>query len=183
MKTILNTHEQGVILAMSLIKSGVVPCFDLDGVLLDACHRQATYSMVDYIAARCTNSDIGTLNLTKYRENSTAELIAQDQAMPLIAAIKILNNCGIDYHVVTARVACQHTRKLLLAKSIKPLTIMARQGEQDTRKDARLKTDHLTSSFSKDQLSNMVLIDDNMKNCVAVQAIGMRAYHVPFTGH
>lgn len=182
MKTLHNTHQNARLLAVNIIQSGVVPCFDLDGVLIDASHRQNVYNKADYIAGRCSSSDIGVLNLSKYRENSTAEKIARDQAMPLLAAVKILNQNNIGYHVVTARVACMNTRKLLLNMGITPLSIMSRESEQDHRRDARLKTDHLVK-FDQRQRENMMLIDDNKKNCLAVQAIGLKAIHVPFEGH
>ena len=170
MLKIKNTSKQARSLAASIIESGIVPCWDLDGVLLNATHRQI-----------CKPD--GSLDLDKYRENSTAEKIAMDKSLALLEAIDILNANNVPYHVVTARVACRHTLALLEDRNIKPLHIMARSGEHDNRKDAHLKSTHLTANFSLRQRENMVLIDDNLANCDSAIALSMRSIHVPFEGN
>lgn len=170
MKTIHNTKHHATRLALSVIQSGITPAIDLDGVLLDARARQLT------------KAD-GSLCLEHYRENSTPEKIAQDKTLPLIDFVNALNNAGVGYHVITARVACTSTRKLLKDKGINPLSIMARRDENDHRRDYKLKCDHLAANFTQRQRENMVLIDDNLANCKAVQELGLKAVRVEFDGH
>lgn len=165
-----NTLRAARQLAKHFIKEKTIPVFDLDGVLFDASHRQVC------------NPD-GTLNLAEYRKNSTAKKIALDRNLPLIRAVKMLNEAGVKYHVCTARVACKHTRKLLADREIKPASIMARNGDGDTRRDFELKGSHFLKSFSTRQRKKMVLIDDNAKNCETARACGMQSIHVPFEGH
>ena len=166
---IRNTKKSAKSLARILIKQKLVPVFDLDGVLIDASHRQ-----------NC-NPD-GSLNLKAYRKNSTAEKIALDKTLPLIEAINILNAEKIKYHVCTARVACEFTRKLLADNNINPVSIMARNGDNDTRRDYELKSSHLLK-FGFRERRNMVLIDDNQANCKAARDCDLQSVHVPFDGH
>ncbi len=170
MKTLQNTKLSARKLATSLIQSGTVPVFDADGVFLDATHRQIC------------NPD-GSLNLDKYREMSTREYVMKDKALPLIEAIHILQKNEVAFHICTARVACENTLALLESLNVKPKSIMARRDDNDSRRDYILKTDHLKSKFSDSERANMVLIDDNMANCEAVQKINMQAINVPFEGH
>lgn len=170
MLKIHNTSAQARALATSIINSGITCAWDLDGVLLDARHRQLTLSD-------------GSLDLIAYRANSTAEKIAQDKTLALIEAIQILNIAKVPYHVITARVACANTLALLAKHNINPVSVMARQGEEDQRKDHDLKTYHLLNNFSQRQRENMLLIDDNLNNCQAVKQIGLKAINVLYTGH
>ena len=170
MITIKNTRRAARELARAIIETGAFPQFDLDGVLLNASHRQACHPD-------------GSLNLLKYRENSTPENIALDKEMALIETISILNVHRIKYNVITARVACPSTLARLESAGIRPSIVMARNGEQDRRRDYQLKTDHLVSKFSRRERENMLLIDDNLANCQAVIEIGLKAIHVPFEGH
>jgi phosphoglycolate phosphatase-like HAD superfamily hydrolase len=170
MLKINNTSLAARHLAASIMQSGMVCAFDLDGVLLDATARQLT------------KSD-GSLDLEHYRENSTGEKIALDKSLALLEAVHILNDNNVPYHVITARVACRHTLALLEDRNIKPLHIMARSGEHDNRKDHDLKTTHLLANFDQRQRENMVLVDDNVANCKAVKTIGLKAINVQFEGH
>lgn len=157
-------------LARHIIANKLTPVFDLDGVLLDATHRQ-----------NC-NPD-GTLNLELYRKNSTPELIAKDKDLALLEAVKILNAAKVRYHVLTARVPCKSTLKRLETAGIRPKSIMGRNGETDHRRDHELKGGHLLKSFSTRARKRMVLIDDNEKNCQTARACGLQSVHVPFKGH
>jgi len=170
MLKINNTRTQALSLARSIMSSGVTPVIDLDGVLLDATHRQ-----------NC-NPD-GSLNLTAYRKNSTPEKIARDKPLPLLAMVHEFNANGYKYHVATARVLCESTAKLLAVNKVNPMVAMGRNGENDNRKDYILKTDHLVSKFDQRQRENMILIDDNLANCKAVIECGLKAVHVNFEGH
>lgn len=170
MITLKNTQANAVNLASTLIVSGKVPVFDMDGVFADASHRQIC------------NPD-GSLNLDKYREMSTAEHVKKDVALHLIKAIHILQEHEKEFHICTARVMCENTLAWLETNGVKPKSIMARSGENDSRKDYRLKTTNLISRFSLKQRENMVLIDDNLDNCRAMKSIAMQAINVPFDGH
>ena len=170
MITLQNTKIAARNLAATLIVSKRVPVFDLDGVILDATHRQIC------------NHD-GSLNLDKYREMSTLEHVMKDKTLPLIEAIHVLQENNVKFHVCTARVMCSSTAALLESVNVKPDIIMARCSDTDSRKDYHLKTTNLQSRFNQKQLENMVLIDDNVDNCKAVKRLGMAAIHVPFEGH
>jgi len=170
MITTTNTKTSARTIAKALLLSGNTGLIDLDGVLFSAAHRQNCHPD-------------GSLNLTKYRENSTPEKIAQDQDLPLMELVRILNANNHPYHVVTARVNCASTAKLLHDRGVKPLSVMARSGEHDNRKDSVLKSDHIASNFDLRQRENMTLIDDNLNNCKALIQLGCSAIHVPFEGH
>ena len=170
MITLNNTKAVAHTLAASLIVSKRVPVFDMDGVFANATHRQIC------------NPD-GSLNLDKYREMSTLEHVMKDETLPLIEAIKVLQAHKKPFHICTARVMCKNTQAWLLAQEVMPLSIMARRDENDSRRDYILKTDSLSDRFSQKELNNMVLIDDNLANCEAVEKIGMQAINVPFEGH
>ena len=183
MKTITNTRASAIDLALAIMASGKTACFDLDGVLIDATHRQNVYTAQDVTQGLCGLDDIGALNLNKYRENSTADKIAQDKALAMIEAVHILNRNKVQYHVLTARINCVNTSKLLFNNGITPALTMARLGENDNRRDDDLKVSHLLKRFDIRQRENMLLIDDNQRNLHAVKQIGLQAIHVPFVGH
>lgn len=148
----------------------IIPVFDLDGVVIDATHRQAIHPD-------------GSLNLEMYRKLSTAENIAKDQAMPLASVPQYLTQAKIPFFVCTARVMCSNSRKWLLKNGIEPTAIFDRQGEEDRRRDFELKRWHLSRSFSSLELSRSFLIDDNLANCNMALSLNMKAIHVPFHGH
>jgi len=183
MKTLKNTSKAAQELASAIMQSGLISVWDLDGVLLDASHRQAVFSEDHHTLGLCTAEQIGTLNLEAYRALSTPENIAQDKSMALIEAIHILNANNVPYYVCTARVLCRSTKNLLKARGINPVWIMARAGEHDRRRDDHLKVTNLQARFSAQALRSMVLIDDNKRNLTAVQTLGLKAVHVPFHAH
>ena len=175
-----NTRSNALQLAATLTVSKRVPVFDMDGVFADARHRQI-----------CKPD--GSLDLDKYRENSTVEKIARDSPLPMIETLQMLSELGVDYHICTARVVCTGTEKWLENHGITPKSIMSRcpdrvnteTGERvsDTRKDFKLKETHLRSRFHAHDLEKMVLIDDNLANCRMAERNGMLAINVPFIGH
>lgn len=165
-----NTADNAQRLAANVLATGAVPVFDLDGVLLDARHRQVT------------KAD-GSLDLDHYRENSTAELIAQDKPLPLIEAIQRLNMANHAYYVCTARSMSRHDYELLASLNIKPRKVFSRDGVTDNRRDFELKTAKLSEAFNGLERMNMLLIDDNLANCKAAESLGMLALRVPFDGH
>ena len=170
MKTLTNTTKSAYELVNMIVEKNIVPVFDMDGVFIDATHRQIC------------NPD-GSLNLAKYREMSTAEHISKDKELPLILALQILNDLGVEYHICTARVLCENTRNWLDQRGIKAGVYMGRDGENDSRRDYQLKAQKLSSLFTAEQRANMMLIDDNVNNCKAALEIGLQAINVPFYGH
>ena len=80
-KTMIEASQNPDLVASELLRyaqRGYMPVFDIDGVLFDATHRQAT--LPD-----------GSLNLEKYRELATPENIAKDRPLPLIGAAPLHN--------------------------------------------------------------------------------------------
>lgn len=143
-------------------QQGFVPVFDIDGVLFDARHRQAT--LPD-----------GSLNLAKYRELATLENIAKDKPLPLIGAVHALNGANVPYLVCTARLLCDGTRKLLADYGVFPAELLGRDYE-DGRKDYELKAAALAGIKA-------VLVDDNKDNLTAIEKIGGLGIYIPFDGH
>jgi hypothetical protein len=170
MRTLQNTNANAVALADAIMAKGHNPVFDMDGVFIDASHRQI-----------CKKD--GSLDLDKYREMSTAMHIRQDKELPLIQAIYLLQNAGVDFSICTARVLCEFTKRWLDEKGIFPSATFSRDGLNDTRRDYELKGQKLSSAFTPQQRAKMVLIDDNLNNCLTAKKIGMKAVHVPFEGH
>lgn len=165
-----NNSKNARKLALHIIKNKLTPVFDLDGVLIDARHRQNT------------NED-GTLNLELYRINSTAKMIAKDKALPLLETVRILNAQNVKYHVCTARVICKNVKKWLDENQINPVKLMGRANNLDKRKDSIIKGTHFLGGFSVYSRRRMVLIDDNEKNCDTANACGLQSIHVTFKGH
>ena len=170
MQTLQNTTASAYALVDMIVSKNLTPVFDMDGVFIDATHRQI-----------CKPD--GSLDLDKYREMSTAEHIAKDKELPLVLALQILGNLGIEYHICTARVLCDNTKNWLKARGIRAGVYMGRDGLNDNRRDYVLKAAKLSANFCEKTRANMVLIDDNTANCKAALEIGMMAVNVPFAGH
>ena len=182
MQTMKNTKTAARTLFNALVESGITPIFDMDGIALDASHRINLYTQDHESLGLCTVEQIGQLNLSAYRVNSTHENIQQDKSLPLLDTIHMLNAANKPYHVCTARVVCSGTRKLFKDRGINPHILMSRDGEHDNRRDSHLKTTKILSKFDERQRSRLVLIDDSLGNCKAVKEIGVKAIHVPFEG-
>lgn len=164
--TLPNTEAAATELARAVIEDrNVIPVFDLDGVLLSADHRIKLHPD-------------GSLDLAHYRANTTAEQVAQDRSLPLLAVVHELNRAGRPYYVATARVLCEHTRALLSDRGIMPALAMGRDGDQDNRKDADLKRQKLAAVFTEKQRQRLLLIDDHYLNCLAVSELGGKAINV-----
>jgi hypothetical protein len=164
--TLPNTEQAATELAMAIIQdANVIPVWDLDGVLLSANHRIKLHSD-------------GSLDLDHYRANTTAELVQQDQSLPLLAVVGALNAANRPYYVATARVLCEHTRALLADRGITPALALGRDGDSDHRRDADLKRQKLSEVFTPQQLQRVLLIDDHYPNCLAVVELGGKAINV-----
>ena len=148
--------------------------FDLDGVCIDATHRQIL-------------KPDGSLDLAKYRENSTARKIAKDKELPFLQALQhcVSRDHYHGVHIATARVMCPYTKKWLEKRGALPSSTISRDGENDTRRDHVLKHAGITQVLPyANQRRRAVLIDDNMNNLLmASDDLGMLAIHVPFAGH
>lgn len=163
---VLNTIQTANALTAHILSNPkIIPVFDLDGVLLDASHRISL------------NQD-GSLNLDKYRQDSTLNNILQDKNLPLMATIHALNEAGRAYHVATARVLCKGSKTLLKQRGINPAIAISR-GETDSRKDWDLKVRGVQDAFKPEQFKKIMLIDDCPSNCDAfVNALGAWAINV-----
>lgn len=170
MITVKNTQAEALNLFHATKVSKAIPVFDLDGVVVDATHRQIC------------NPD-GTLNLDKYREMSTDAHISKDTPLAFADTARMLSRENYPFFVCTARVVCKSTIKWLTKQGISPLAFMGREGENDYRRDAELKRYHLQKMFTPEQLKTAYLIDDNEKNCKMAVSLQMKAIHVPFNGH
>jgi hypothetical protein len=171
MITLQNTFENSISLFESIKRDrSIIPVFDLDGVIIDATHRQLT------------KAD-GSLDLDHYRENSKPSMIEQDRALPFAITLLKLTEAQIPFYVCTARVICKSSKKWLTKRGIKPSMIMSREGENDFRRDHVLKRDHLTKLFTEKELQRSFLIDDNENNLKMASDLKMAAIHVPFMGH
>lgn len=146
---------------------------DLDGVCIDATHRQIL-------------KPDGSLDLAKYRENSTAAKIRKDKPLPFLQGLQWAVNRD-HFHgvsICTARVMCTYTRRWLDKRGALPSDIISRQGDRDIRRDHVLKHAGITERVTtKAKLRRSVLIDDNMNNIEMAHELGMLAIHVPFEGH
>lgn len=163
---LINTEQAARFLIKELKKADdIVPVFDLDGVIFDASHRIPL------------NAD-GSINLEKYRVNSTLENIMADKLLPLAAVLQFCNLTARPYHVATARVVCAGTQLLFDKYNIKPQKIISRQGEEDTREDWLLKTDGFLNCFDPLELKTLALIDDNLHNVSAALLLGLKAVKV-----
>lgn len=166
-----NTAKTATFLSVFFSQNRILtPVFDLDGVAINAKHRQIT--LPD-----------GSLDLQKYRENSTASMIAKDQELPILATMQTLSQFNVGFHIATARVMCKHTQRWLQQRGVKPNFVFSRQGDSDTRRDFELKRHALQTNFTQALLNHMVLIDDNQANCEMARQIGMRSIQVAFDGH
>lgn len=178
MRVIDNTqaHANGVIqIAKDYPNAHFV--FDIDGVLLSAAHR------INWKA--CPAGGAPIFDLEQYRKDTTAEKVAQDKSLPLLDVVHALNFLGREYSVCTARVYCEHTQILLANRGIRPIHVMSRDGDNDTRRDSELKHTKLMATFTPNQLRGAILIDDVVSNCEVALSLGMGAIHVDKTegGH
>lgn len=163
----LNNNRFGVDMLkrkLSRLPDAVI-CFDLDGVLLDASHRIKLLPC-------------GALDLAQYIADTTAENVAKDRDLPMLALVHWLNEQQRPYFVATARVACEHTRARLAASQIRPVGIGARLGQTDRRSDAVLKADYFESAFTARERERMILLDDLASNCLAAIGCGMAAHQI-----
>lgn len=168
MLTFENTSSAALDILQIILSGEFTPVFDLDGVAIDARHRQAVH--VD-----------GSLNLPEYIKNATPENIARDSPLPILYAMQILSKAGVDFHVCTARTLCKGTVNWLHRHGVFPKQVLGRK-DGDTRKDFLLKKDLLLSHF-KPQLSHVLLIDDNLDNCNMAHSIGCSSIRILFDGH
>ncbi len=155
---------------ISAALNGARVIFDIDGVLATAQHRQIT-------------KKDGSLDLVAYRENSTATKIAKDQELPIIEAAKTLDRLDIPYHIATARVFCESTKKWLTDRGVNPRSVISRKGESDNRKDHDLKRSGIIANFPRSYFGKLLLVDDNSNNIAMANDLGINTLHIDFEGH
>jgi hypothetical protein len=139
--------------------------FDLDHTIIDSSHRQS------YLPD-------GSLDLVHWRENSTAEKVAQDTLLPLARVMASAHNVNIRIIVCTARVMASADYYFLQQHGLFADYILSRP-EGDTSGDAQLKI-RLLNDFVQSQgiswkrfIQGAVMFDDNQTVIKALKAIGL----------
>jgi hypothetical protein len=139
--------------------------FDLDHTIIDSSHRQS------YLPD-------GSLDLVHWRENSTAEKVAQDTLLPLARVMASAHNVNIRIIVCTARVMASADYYFLQQHGLFADYILSRP-EGDTSGDAQLKI-RLLNDFVKSQgiswkrfIQGAVMFDDNQTVIKALKSIGL----------
>ena len=139
--------------------------FDLDHTIIDSSHRQS------YLPD-------GSLDLVHWRENSTAEKVAQDTLLPLARVMASAHNVNIRIIVCTARVMASADYYFLQQHGLFADYILSRP-EGDTSGDAQLKI-RLLNDFVESQgiswkrfIQGAVMFDDNQTVIKALKSIGL----------
>ena len=139
--------------------------FDLDHTVIDSSHRQS------YLPD-------GSLDLVHWRENSTAEKVAQDTLLPLARVMASAHNVNIRIIVCTARVMASADYYFLQQHGLFADYILSRP-EGDTSGDAQLKI-RLLNDFVQSQgiswkrfIQGAVMFDDNQTVIKALKSIGL----------
>ena len=140
--------------------------FDLDHTIINSSHRQSY--LVD-----------GSLDLVHWRENSTAEKVAQDTLLPLASQwLSLTDNLNIRIIVCTARVMASADYYFLQEHGLFADYILSRP-EGDTSGDAQLKI-RLLNDFVESQgiswkrfIQGAVMFDDNQNVIKALKSIGL----------
>ena len=145
-----------------------VTIFDLDGTVIDSSHRQAY----------CPET--GNLNLAKWRELSTPDIIAKDSLLPLAAFWHKLLRDTDDYIMIcTARVLKEADYNYLNRHGLYANKIISRPEGVQTG-DAQLKLQQLRPFKNLRQFQNVdnwVMYDDNKSVREIVRTIGITAIH------
>ena len=139
--------------------------FDLDHTIIYSSHRQS------YLPD-------GSLDLVHWRENSTAEKVAQDTLLPLARVMASAHNVNIRIIVCTARVMASADYYFLQQHGLFADYILSRP-EGDTSGDAQLKI-RLLNDFVQSQgiswkrfIQGAVMFDDNQTVIKALKSIGL----------
>ena len=139
--------------------------FDLDHTIIDSSHRQS------YLPD-------GSLDLVHWRENSTAEKVAQDTLLPLARVMASAHNVNIRIIVCTARVMASADYYFLQQHGLFADYILS-MPEGDTSGDAQLKI-RLLNDFVQSQgiswkrfIQGAVMFDDNQTVIKALKSIGL----------
>lgn len=165
----MKNDVHAVIHVVNMALRGAIVLFDLDGCIIDATHRQAV-------------KKDGSLDLEKYKANSTQKQIAKDSSLPLLAAMQQLQKLGKPINIATARPFCTHTQKWLADRGISPSVVIAREGNHDKRKDHELKKTGIIANFPRAYFSKLLLVDDNVNNINMAKDLGLDTMKIDFRG-
>jgi len=147
-----------------------IKIFDLDHTVIDSSHRQIT--KLD-----------GSLDLKAWRENCTAEKIAQDKLLPLAEKMREFHRLGDTVIVCTARVMTTNDRQYLLDNGLFYTALLCRDGENDNREDYILKREKLTEYFASQNISlanwtrRAVFYDDNESVLRMANELGIKTHN------
>ena len=142
-----------------------ITIFDLDGTIIDSSHRQMV-------------KPDGTLDLAKWFENATAEMIFDDKVLPLATQVRRRQKAG-DYTIVcTARNMQDADFEFLQNAGICPDKIISRPTGNNTP-DGELKAKQLNSFLSLKQFAkaNKVMFDDADSVRSKLRKIGIAVIH------
>lgn len=149
--------------------------FDIDGTIACSKHRQNT--LPD-----------GSLDLNHWRENSTAEKVAQDSRLPLADLMAGLGNqAGQVIVICTARVMSKPDWDWLTNQGLLFHYALSRI-EGDTTPDAELKRRKLLDLFVKmrwpvARYKDVILYDDNRAVLTMAQSLGLKTVDAVAVNH
>jgi len=142
-----------------------VTIFDLDGTCIDSSHRQSI------------KAD-GTLDLDRWFETNTPELIFEDKLFPLAIEIRRRQKAGDFTIVCTARAMTSADFEFLMNEGINPDMIIHRKAG-DMSPDAELKSRQLRRLFNLRQFkkANKVMFDDAPSVRSTLRKLGIAVIH------
>jgi len=138
-----------------------ISIFDLDGTIIDSSHRQMV-------------KPDGTLDLDKWFEMATPEMIFQDQVLPLAQQIRKRQKMGDFVMVCTARNMTDADFEFLMNEGICPDKIVSRP-KGNMEPDGVLKAKQLRSLFNLKQFrkASKVMFDDAASVRSSLRKIGI----------
>lgn len=144
--------------------NGIV-IFDLDGTTIDSSHRALT-------------RPDGSLDLDHWRENCTAEKIANDTTMPLAEIWRSLHS-GIVRVICTARVMSEHDFAMLRSHGLSAHFCFSRPPNDRGTPDDLLKVQYLHPFLDREDMRNLpaVMFDDSPTVRGTLRRLGFPVIH------
>jgi hypothetical protein len=141
-----------------------IAIFDLDGTVIDSEHRKVALP----------NGDI---DLAHWRENCTAEKIAQDGLLGLVYEMRALYARGINVIICTARVLSNHDYAFFANNDIPSNYILSRPEGCNTS-DGILKAQQITELLERLNIpaKAVEMWDDNQSVIACMKEIGVKCH-------